>query len=360
MISRLVLAVGSLVLMGLVLEACLRLALFSERFAVDSLRNPGLYAHFDEDDYWKLHLGWSGFSGWLPGRHHPLLGESMPRTANNPLGLLEPRLRFPSSDLTEPVILFYGDSYLASPLAEPFARIPALLEERLGGGPVLNFGMGGWGLDQMVLRFEMTHDRFRNPLVLMGVLTGDVDRCVLSVRQGQKPRYVIGRDGTLELTNVPIERDQAAYLRMHPPQVRFWLLRLAAIALSRSEIAKTIPALQWNHHTEEKEGIAAALIGRTVAECRRRQIPLCFLIFYPPGDREGEGQSATFLRKTFEELGACYVDTRPVLQDAVANGRLSPEDLFDRRTAHHTALANEVIVEALVRQWSSIQKATPQ
>lgn len=357
--SRLVLLLGSLVLTGLVLEASLRLALFSEWFAVESLQDPGLYANFDEDDYWKLHLRWTGFSGWLPGRHHPLLGESIPRTSNNPLGLLEPRVRFPSADSRQPVVLFYGDSYLASPLAEPLARIPARLEDRLGGVPVLNFGMGGWGLDQMVLRFEMTHGGFRNPLVLMGVLTGDVDRCVLSVRQGQKPRYVVGEDGTLELTNVPIERDQVAYLQKHPPEVRSWLGRFVAIALSRSRLARSIPALQWDHRIEEKKGIAGALIARTVSHCRTREIPLCFLIFYPPGGLEGEGRSGAFLRKTFQELGVCYVDTRPVLQDAVANGRLAPEDIFDSQTAHHTALANEVIVEELVRQWSSIQQAVP-
>jgi len=341
------------------LEGCLRLALFSEWLAVDWLRSPGLYANFDQDDYWKLHLRWSGFSGFRPGWYHPLLGELIPRTEANPLGLLEPRTRFPDPDSREPVVLFYGDSYLASPLAQQSSRIPALLEDRLEGLPVLNFGMGGYGLDQIVLRFETTNESFRNPRILIGILTGDVDRCVLSVRQGQKPRYVIREDGTLQLTNVPIERDQAAYLSRNPPQVRSWVLLLARITLSRSRLAQAVPALRSNDRAAEKTKIGRALIERVVTQCRKRRIPLCFLIFYNSGALEWPTWPETFLRDTFDRIGACYLDTKPVLRSAVSSGRLSRDDLFDRETAHHTGLANEVIVDELVRRWGSIELAIP-
>jgi hypothetical protein len=160
--------------------------------------------------------------------------------------------------------------------------------------------------------------------------------------------------GELSLTNVPIDRDQLAYLRNNPPQIRSYLLRFTRIALGRSALAEAVPSLRWDMRIVEKKSIGRALIERIASRCRKRGIPLCFVIFYGEGALGGVSWQETFLRETFQELGLCYIDTKPVLRKAVATGKISRQLLFDKDTRHHSTLANRVIVETLLREWNRI------
>jgi hypothetical protein len=121
-----------------------------------------------------------------------------------------------------------------------------------------------------------------------------------------------------------------------------------------------VPWLRWNHRRTEKKKIGRALIERTVSHCRTRRVPVCFLIFYGKVGLTRPTWEDVFLRDTFDALGVCYVDTKPLLRGAVASRRISEDDLFDRETGHHTAVANEVIADELARQWGRIEAAIPE
>jgi hypothetical protein len=262
----------------------------------------------------------------------------------------------PAPGARDPAILFYGDSFLTTPFYQLSARIPQLLEARLPRAAVWNLGMWSYGLDQIILRLEETHAHFRDPTVLVGVLTDDIDRCLLSVRQGQKPRFVLDRDGALRLTNVPIDEDQAAYLERHPPEIRSYALRMLAMALGRTQLGKRWGFVPPEERRGEMEALSRALIARAASHCRARAIPLRFVIFYPGFELTRPSWRGQFLRDTFESLGLPYLDTAPVLHQVVESGAVTMADLYDT-TSHHTPRANALIVDAIVDEWLDLRRA---
>jgi hypothetical protein len=353
-LSRTLVVVASLLGSSLLCEGLIRLALFSPltpAFAAKALRQPALYAYPSSDDFWKLESSWTRRAR-LEGFHHPRLGATFPRTKRNPLGVAGAPRPLPDPNTTEPAILFYGDSFLTAP-ALP-AAIPRLLELRLASTPVWNFGMWSYGLDQMVLRLEETHGYFRRPIVLIGVLTDDLDRCVLSVRLGQKPRFVIDREGELRLTNVPIREDQAAYLDRHPPEVWSYALRMLAIAIGKTRLAQRWGLFRPDERREEAQAISRALILRAMKLSRERDMPLRFVIFHPAFELRNPTWRGRFLRDTLESLGIEYLDTEPLLRRTIESGAATMPDLYDA-TAHHTQRANTLIVDAIIERWPELR-----
>ena len=192
---------------------------------VEQFRRPGLYAIYDsEDDYWKLRVAWGVDRGRVTdsgGQLHPDFGWAPPVTAGNPLGILRHGDYTPEYDGN--VILFYGDSFVAgSRLLEPGTRVSDALERALAGRPVYNYACGGYGVDQIVLRFQRTHRLFARPTLIFGVLPGDLDRSVLTFRSGAKPYFVLD-ENQLVLRGTPVLLDPAAYVAAHPPVVRSYL-----------------------------------------------------------------------------------------------------------------------------------------
>jgi hypothetical protein len=348
------------VLTVLGLEVVIRLAVFTSIFprpVRDLVGAPALYAHPHEDAYWTL-LNLVTDRRTLGAFYHPELGATTPRSARNPLGVAGKPRPLPDPARAAEIVLFYGDSYLTTPFFGVAQRIPQKLEAALGV-PVWNLGMWNYGLDQIVMRFESTHRHFATPSVLVGVLTDDIDRCVLSVREGQKPRFVLDGDGQLVLTNVPIEEDQGAYFRRHPPQIRSYVARLVGRALGGSALGKAWGLLQPDERRVEKTALAAALIDRAIEVARRRQMPLAFVVFYTRGELEDGGWRPDLLRETLESRGVPFVDTAVPLRRALDTGQASIEELFDAKTQHHTAVANDLIVAEIAHRWPELFPARP-
>lgn len=101
-------------------------------------------------------------------------------------------------------ILAFGDS-----MTEGFAvgndeTWPAHLE-RLTGRRVLNAGVRGYGLDQMVLRAERMVPELGPSTVVLAFIADDISRTALSIRDGKgKPWFAPEGEG-LALRNVPVQ-----------------------------------------------------------------------------------------------------------------------------------------------------------
>ena len=91
---------------------------------------------------------------------------------------------------------------------------------------MLNYGVGGYGVDQTYLLMSSSVAQYRNPVIVFSLLTEDLDRALLSVREGPKPRYVLD-DGKLESRMIPIDRDPADSFARTNPAIRSYLWRLA-------------------------------------------------------------------------------------------------------------------------------------
>jgi hypothetical protein len=77
------------------------------------------------------------------------------------------------------------------------------LQNLLPGSEVLNFGVHGYGQDQMLLYLKEEGIKYHTDIVILGFVALDMDRNLVSFRDYAKPRFVL--DGArLVLTNTPI------------------------------------------------------------------------------------------------------------------------------------------------------------
>jgi hypothetical protein len=312
----------------------------------DRLRDPGLYADpYADDDYWKLQHRW-GFKDNLQqaGTVHPSLGWAPRVTERNPLGIL---VELPYEvDFAEECILFFGDSFVAGrgPLPE---RLPQQLGD-LVDVPVYNYGVAGYGVDQIFLRFREAHPHFERPTILFGILTTDLDRSLLSIRTGQKPRFEL-RDDALELVGLPIHPDPRAFLALHPPGVRSYF---AALALRQARLwAGGGDGTEIAYRRDEKQELNRRLLEATVDEAARRELPLLFVLFYDAYDLEKSGWREAFLRAEMERLGAAYLDTKELMVRRAAERSVPWADFYRVTDAHLSAFGNRAIAEALALEW---------
>jgi len=350
-VSRLILLTSALIVGFLLAEGLLRAGI---HFNVAHLRRPELYADdLADDDYWKLTLQWEpqyrhvprtanragvGYSAsWVD----PELGWAPPATPENPLGAWMDKGAMP--DPAVPSIVFYGDSFVQGATKMEFA-VPQQLERYFPAQRVYNLGVGSYGIDQIFLRFKMTYRRFGHPTVLFGILTEDIDRAVLNVRTGPKPRFVFDGNGQLLLTGVPVASDPIMWFAANPPTIRSYLVALAVRQARLAAGTGERRGVQWKR--PEKEALAAKIIEQTVREARSTGTSLVFVIFYGLAALQQPDWREAFLRQHFDALHAEFVDTRPVLLDASRRDGIDVTAYY-RPDTHHNRQGNALIAAGI-------------
>jgi len=310
---------------------------------VERLRQPSLYADpRADDDYWLLQYRWKLKDNMPKGGYvHSTLGWAPRKTADNPLGILRPGPYAP--DLDGEVILFVGDSFVASP--GPVAhRLPQQLDALLPEYTVYNYGVGGYGVDQILLRFQDAHPPFQRPVILFGILTMDLDRCLLRVRSGPKPYFQL-EDGELRLHGVPIEPRPESFFDENRPAIRSFLTALIGRSWRLRGGGRT--EVENAYRREEKEDLNRALLAAAVDEARRYDLPLIFVLFYGKVEMRYEGWREQFLRGEMERLGVPYLDTKAVLQEAADESSRRIGELYRPSGGHLNEEGNRVVAEAL-------------
>jgi hypothetical protein len=100
-------------------------------------------------------------------------------------------------------VLVLGDSFTFGDEIDDAATWPALLQAGHPDLNVLNMGVSGYGIDQMLVTLEEEIPRYRPQLVICAFVTDDLQRSTLAFRDYKKPRFILGNAG-LTLTNIPI------------------------------------------------------------------------------------------------------------------------------------------------------------
>jgi len=135
--------------------------------------------------------------------------------------------RTPDAGITR--VAAFGDSFVyANEVANDDAW-SAQLERRNPRLEVLNYGVGGYGVDQAYLRYRMEGQALAPHAVLMGFVADDLGRLVNVYRRFLstseyplfKPRYVLASGGNLRLLPTPVQSraEYEKYLR-RPDAVR--------------------------------------------------------------------------------------------------------------------------------------------
>lgn len=352
---RLLLASTSLALTLLALEGALRFVLFSAFAREHGIgwrwRDAGLYTPREAGrENWKLRVdlglerrdrspSFDARFGWLSDAIDPA---TLAHVDEARVGARRP-------------LLFFGDSY-AQCVAEARPCWQELLEESplATRFALLNYGVSGFGLDQVRLLLEPVLERFaaRDPLVGIGILVDDdLDRCYLPLRSFPKPTFTV--EGSALVLH-PLEHDSAAaYLRAEPVRIRSYLWRWF---LFGSGLVSRRTAVGWTdeaEHVDEKRAINRALLAEIRDLLEARGLDAFFVLFHARRALEAPGPYAwqePFLYRTFEELGLPFVSSKRVLRAHLARTGQSAEELYIRSGPglnHYTGATQALVFEAL-------------
>jgi hypothetical protein len=229
--------------------------------------------------------------------------------------------------------VFLGDSFVESAACSSDTLTAKV--EKLTGIDTLNFGVGGYGVDQIFLYWKrvLPHCDRKDCLFLIGVIQDDLGRMLLAVRTSPKPYFTL-RDGKLELHTEHIHAESLnAFFR--PPPERFYLYYFLRGRLGFPIYGELLRETRG----ERQQGVRAlaqSIFSEMALRKRAGQFELAFVIFPTPGNRFDEGIISLLRRESIP-----VVDLQQCLK-----GRPDTELYAE---LHPTSLGNDMLAECLVR-----------
>jgi hypothetical protein len=332
----LILSFVAVALTGGVAELGFRVLLFSRLSWMETLRKAELYADPRSDDYWKLRQIF-GMPWKEPRPLHPLLGW---------VGTFDEQFRHHNAARVggrRPVLL-YGDSfaYYHKPkwFQDYFNQDPAVSK----GCYLLNYGVGGYGLDQIELLFKNSVGLYRRPLVVYSFLPDDISRALLSVRIGQKPRFVVA-DGKLVLSGVPIEAKLKDFYRKNPLRIRSYLLRLLAHG---GYLPERVQAWISDRVVLDRQEVRLAqlLLEEAIQVARKAEARILFVIFVEQFAVEHPEGKQEVVERVLREKEAEVVSVAELIRtDMARSGRKLHEYYHSPPDGHPSDLQNRLVFE---------------
>ncbi|MFO0733741.1 MAG: hypothetical protein U0361_22840 [Nitrospiraceae bacterium] len=322
-------------------EYAFRWVLFSGLPMLERFKQPYHFAYTYEENYGKLYHLWGGkYQG--PATPHPLLGwvgyfsrETYLHDDEGQLGERQP-------------ILLYGDSFAQCASAasgECFHQILNSNPSFAGSRYMLNYGVGGYGLDQMLLLLRETLPLYKRAMAIVGVFTDDLDRSVMGFRIGQKPYFELDGRG-LQLHGVPIDPDPVRYLNDHPVDIRSYLLQFV---LHSNHAPRVLVDYLAGRAIQKIESIGTRLLEGTIEHLRARNIPFLFIIFSSLDEMQSDTRSwrEALLVRTLEEHRVPFIASKELIRKAAQEQNKKVADFFLAEDMHPTAEQNRIISSAI-------------
>lgn len=344
-LQNILLVMAALFISLILLELGFRLIIFNDIPAFERLRNPANYADsLSDDDYGKLDYL---FGHQPPKKMHPVLG-----WVNESKFSPETYLHTGAEDLQgrRPVLL-YGDSFAnCNRDTTCFEDILNRDETFSGDHYLLNYGVGGYGVDQIYLLLKNSVHLYDRPFVVVSLMTLDLDRSVLSVRSGvQKPYFRI-EDGRLKRDETPINLDPHQFFADNPPQIRSYIYRRILYAYLPPQAIHSLRSEE--RRIEQKKEINQKIILTIIEELRANDIDFVFLIFHPhwPGiaTLDQDNWRDQFLRELLEKENAPYIWSKDLFEQDT-QGRNFAIGQYILPDGHPTSYFNQLIVQAIKR-----------
>lgn len=313
-------------------ELILRAIIFSEHCPFPSLKDPGKYAKISSDDYWKLYYKLGG-SFHPPEHPHPLLGWN---------GYFDPAtLRH--WDLSVPVnkrkVLMFGDSFVmcANDSIECFHEIlnadTAFNKENM----LLNYGVGGYGIDQECLLLENTVDKFESPFIIFCLTPTDMDRCLLSVRTGQKP-YFAEEGDSLKLCGVPVDSLPDNFFEKNPPLVTSYLWR----RMVNSKLNPWFSPFMDDQQKEKAKSLSGKIILRAYNAIKKRKLQYVFVLFNELWSEE-ELWRTDFLKEFLIKNNIDFIDTKDLINKDSTYKEYAYHNYILRNDGHPNSHYNKLL-----------------
>ena len=318
---------------------CFVLFEMTARFAINKkikpINNPSFYANgFCSNDFWKLELIQKDLSAINHGNHHPILG-----WVSNKNKQTEKKLR--------PKILFYGDSFMEGVISSHLS-ISSFVQKLVPAYQTLNFGVGGYGVDQIWLNFRESIKKFPKATVVFSLLTEDLDRSILQLRGSPKPFYKKNEKGEWGLQGVPLNRDIQRWINDNPIQIKSYSYALIKTGLNL--VLNLFDGSNSDCLKDEKKDVNQFIFDQLIVTAKENNHPLLILLFVTQRTFfKRDPWRHKFVTSYFEEKNIPVVDTLRVIKEDMKKTNRSLNEYFIPNDGHPNALGNQVIAKAIFK-----------
>ncbi len=277
----------------------MRFLLFGESALAKKLgqrwRRMELYTGSMDADYWKLQSLFNRDLVSDPPGADPLVGWT---------GSVTPLTYGHPDEATlagRTPVLFYGDSN-AECRTGALDCFQGLMErsEFANQYALLNYGVGGYGLDQIqrLLSASIDHYVAQHPIVIVSFMVDDdLERSMLPFRCWAKPRYGV-KDGHL-VEPGPVDTDTNHYLAENPPAITSYLYRLVS-GMWRTFEYERVGA---GDELLERRTLNRLVLEKIRDDLERRHLRYFFLVFQMES-HFGGSKVAKWSQEVFDEFAA--------------------------------------------------------
>ncbi len=298
MAKRFLFTLASLAMVAMICEGLARVALPFVEHGADDASHRRLWVA-EHSDTREIYYEFDAFDPILGWRSKPKLRDRVvfgDKTLNtNSLGLRGRReydiLKQPGSTR----ILVLGDSFTFGDEVSDNETFSHYLGELLPNAEVMNFGMHGYGHDQMLLLYREVGRQFRPDVVVLGFVYSDIYRNLLSFRDYSKPRFVADGKG-LRLDNSPVPTPEETLAR-EPLRSKLW---------DALQLARTLVATRGGRLEGRARALSLRILDALLEETRADGAVPVFL--YLPIGLEVEGLEVEGLEVEAREIEALAVE----------------------------------------------------
>jgi hypothetical protein len=323
-------------------EAAYRFMLFSHLPFMERYRDPSLYTdYYSDGDWWKLYYLF-GKKEHEPTKHpHHLLGWtgdfSGESYRHDEAGRIHGK---------RPVLL-YGDSFARCLTAQSdcFQGILNNDKEFSRQYFMLNYGVAGYGVDQIYLLLKNSIALYEHPYVVVGLYTRDLDRSILPLFVGQKPYFDVVSDD-LVLRGTPISDDPTRYLSDNPPKIWSYLYRLWLYQDGRPWRLRLYLRDTDEIH-RKKLLVNEKIVVSMIRELQTRKVDHTFVIFADKNSVNEMEWREGFLLELLDRHDTPYLSSRVIIMDDAKREGRTVEDYYIPVDGHPNAYQNSLVAKEL-------------
>lgn len=250
--------------------------------------------------------------------------------------------------LALPPVLVTGSSFAKGDEVADNEAWPAFLQGMIDRR-VLNGGVGGYSLDQTVLRTERLAPQTKPILVIASFTPDDVRRSELKVAWSRGKSYFTVNDGRLELQNVPVPGQPGARV---PIPIAAHLLGWSAVADLIAERLSIFAGWYYDEVQGAPRGSGPEIACLLMQRLARLDVPVIVVAEYSRGhwtaDAEGKARDFAKTRPVLdcaEKAGLISLDMAEALKPVIAQAGI--DAIF--RADHHSAEGNRATAEAIAQ-----------
>jgi hypothetical protein len=353
----------SLVLCFIIAEVAWRIIIFNNIRILESQKKADLYADaYSEDDYWKLQYLFRKSKTDKRKKQIKQKEHRLPSQRNKELFTRQvlrntyKHVNFKDVKSRRPVLL-YGDSFAACYAQDGcFEHILNNDKTFSKNYYLLNYGVGGYGLDQIYFLFKKSIDNYNDPFIVFSMMTLDLDRSILTVRDVPKTYYTLENDMlTLHERPSPFP-DRESFYAKNKPQITSYLYRriLYSSAFNKLMPDQIVSYLKKeDYYKKKKIQINTRIMNEIVKELKLKEMDYVFLIFHPSWI-DGVGHlnenvtdwRSSFIRRILEENNIPYIWAKDVIFKNMMGKDISLYDYYIR-DGHPSELQKILLAEKI-------------